>query len=62
MTKIKQAVNPKSLKAKFAKQLDLDKAEESTIEDRVFVCVGKYTESKKIAVWVMTINKDCNEV
>ena len=29
-----------------------------TIEDRVFVCVGRFKRTKKQAVWVMTIDRD----
>merc|ERR1712051_527885 len=34
---------------------------QSTIEDRVFVCIGKYKDSSRQAVWVMTLDPGFEE-
>jgi len=32
------------------------------LEDRVFVCIGKYENSDKLAVWVMTLEDKFEEI
>ena len=40
-----------------------DNIETETIDDRVFVCLGKSTDGEdKTQVWVMTINRKFDEV
>jgi hypothetical protein len=36
--------------------------EEKSLNDRVFVCLGKLREKKKHHAWVMTINKTFDEI
>jgi hypothetical protein len=43
-------------------KLGLSKDEDSPVDDRVFVCIGKYRKSNKAAYWVMTLNKKFNSV
>ena len=49
-------------KAEETKDKD-DKGDDETIDDRVFVCMGKTTDgTDKRQIWVMTISRDLEEV
>lgn len=41
-------------------KLGLNQEEDSQVDDKVFVCVGTYKKSRKVAYWVMTFNKQFN--